>query len=53
MYKCGDRENRGSYASVGLISTMLKNLEMAIRDRIINDLEANSLVMVMQHGCSH
>lgn len=53
VHKRGDRDNHVSYTPVSLTSTMLKNLEMVIRDRIVNDLGANNLVTVKQHGCSH
>lgn len=53
LHKGGDRGNCGNHRPVNLVSIMLKSLERALRDGIVNHIEANNLVIVEQHGFWH
>lgn len=50
LHKHGDRNGCGSYRPMSLTSIRLKTLENALRDRIVDHLEANKLMMLEQHG---
>lgn len=53
LHNGGDGVNCGSYRPESLTSIRLKTLERALRDKIVNVLEASKLTMIEQHGLRH
>lgn len=49
VHKCGKRGNRVRYRPVSLTPIMLKTFEKVHRDRIVNHIEANNIMVIRKH----
>lgn len=52
VHKGGRRGNYSVYRLV-ILTSVLKTLEGVLRNRILNHMESNKLMMVEQHGFGH
>lgn len=50
MHKGGESDNCHSFRPASLTNIVLETLEGVLRDRIVNHLAANNLMMVEQHS---
>ena len=50
IFKNGDKKDPSNYRPISLTSVICKLIETIIRDKIVNHLEDNSLILNSQHG---